>query len=102
MAAGNTLSHPMTEFSGVPAYNPSTEFRRFEDDLISGARWQDKEALLREIGAPLLLAPIKETLKNLHETLEAKFITVNKESDPFRGLEQSAFFSRVNGDKITI
>ena len=36
----------------------STEFRRFEDDLISDARWQDKEAVLREIGAPLLLAPI--------------------------------------------
>ena len=30
----------------------STEFRRFEDDLISDARWQDKEAVLREIGAP--------------------------------------------------
>jgi predicted metal-dependent hydrolase len=23
MAAGNTLSHPVTEFSGIPAYNPT-------------------------------------------------------------------------------
>lgn len=56
----------------------STEFRRFEDDLISDARWQDKDAILREIGAPLLLAPIKETLKAFHETLEARFKSVNQ------------------------
>ena len=30
----------------------STEFRRFEDDLISDTRWQDKDTVLREIGAP--------------------------------------------------
>jgi hypothetical protein len=59
----------------------STEFRRFEDDLISDARWQDKGAVLREIGAPILLEPIKETLKILHETLEAKFKTVNQRID---------------------
>lgn len=41
----------------------SIEFRRFEDDLISDARWQqDKDALLGEIGSPILLAPIRETL----------------------------------------
>ena len=59
----------------------STEFRRFEDDLISDARWQDKEAVLREIGAPILQAPIRETLKVLHETLEAKFKAVNQRID---------------------
>ncbi len=41
----------------------STEFRRFEDDLISDTRWQDKETILQEIGAPLLLAPIQDTLQ---------------------------------------
>jgi len=56
----------------------SNEFRRFEDDLISDARWQDKEAVMREIGAPILLTPIKETLMAFHETLEAKFEAVNK------------------------
>ena len=46
----------------------STEFRRFEDDLISDARWQNKDAVLREIGAPILLAPIHETLAALRAT----------------------------------
>ena len=55
----------------------STEFRRFEDDLISDARWQDKEAVLREIGAPLLLAPIQDTLQAFHARLDAKFTAVN-------------------------
>jgi len=41
----------------------SNEFRRFEDDLISDTRWAQREAVLREIGAPLLLAPIEDTLQ---------------------------------------
>lgn len=56
----------------------STEFRRFEDDLISDARWQDKEAVLGEIGAPLLQAPIHDTLQRLHASLDAKFTAVNQ------------------------
>ncbi len=56
----------------------STEFRRFEDDLISDARWQDKETVLHEIGAPLLLAPIQDTLRAFRETLDAKFHAVNQ------------------------
>jgi TnpA family transposase len=59
----------------------STEFRRFEDDLISDARWQNKDAVLREIGAPILLVPIQETLASFRETLEAKFETVNQRID---------------------
>lgn len=56
----------------------SAEFRPLEDDLISDARWQNKEAVLREIGAPLLLAPIEETLADFHKKLEAKFKRVNQ------------------------
>jgi TnpA family transposase len=56
----------------------STEFRCFEDDLISDQRWQEKDAILREIGAPLLLTPIKETLAEFHETLEATLKEVNR------------------------
>jgi hypothetical protein len=56
----------------------STEFRRFEDDLISDVRWQNKDAVLREIGAPLLLAPIQATLATFRATLEAKFKSVNE------------------------
>jgi TnpA family transposase len=56
----------------------STEFRRFEDDLISDARWENKEEVLREIGAPLLLAPIHDTLQGFRERLDAKFTAVNQ------------------------
>ena len=56
----------------------STEFRRFEDDLISDERWRDKEAVLREIEAPVLRAPIQDTLAEFRETLEAKFKGVNE------------------------
>lgn len=56
----------------------SLEFRRFEDDLISDVRWQDKDAVLREIGSPILLTPIKDTLSALYDELETKFETVNQ------------------------
>src|SRR6266446_776890 len=55
-----------------------TEFRRFEDDLIRDTRWQDKDAVLREIGAPIGLAPIDETRAALRDTLDAKLQAVNQ------------------------
>lgn len=54
------------------------DFRSFEDDLIRAERWHDKDAVLREIGAPALLAPIEETLAAFHAGLEAKFERVNQ------------------------
>jgi len=59
----------------------SNEFRSFEDDLINTERWRDKDAVLREIGAPILLAPIKETLAAFRKELEAKFKRVNQRID---------------------
>jgi TnpA family transposase len=56
----------------------SSEFRSFEDDLIRPERWKDKDAVLREIGAPVLLAPIEETLAAFHAELEEKFERVNR------------------------
>jgi len=56
----------------------STEFRCFEDDLISDERWQNKNDVLQEIGVPILLAPIQETLMAFHEALETKFNAVNQ------------------------
>jgi TnpA family transposase len=56
----------------------STQFRRFEDDLISDERWKDKDAVLREIGAPILIRPIEETLAAFREELEKKFALVNQ------------------------
>ncbi len=59
----------------------STQFRRFEDDLISDERWQDKDAVLRDIGAAILLTPIEETLAAFREELERKFALVNQHID---------------------
>ena len=56
----------------------SNEFRRFEDDLISDERWQDKETVLREVGMPILLAPIEDTLTTFRDELERKIEIVNQ------------------------
>ena len=56
----------------------SNEFRRFEDDLISDERWAQRDAVLAEIGAPLLLAPIEGTLSSLREALRTRFADVNR------------------------
>ena len=60
----------------------SNQFRGFDDDLINAERWNnDKDAILREIGAPILLAPIQETLADLRKELEAKYKSVNRRID---------------------
>lgn len=51
----------------------SNDFRSFEDDLISAERWENQVAVLREIGTPILLAPIQKTLAGFRKELEAKF-----------------------------
>jgi len=56
----------------------SNEFRSFEDDLITAERWQNKEAVLRDIGAPVLRAPIQETLAAFRTELDATFTRVNE------------------------
>jgi TnpA family transposase len=56
----------------------SSGFRRFEDNLIDDARWENKDALLHEIDAALLLAPIEQTLAGLRDEIEARFDSVNK------------------------
>jgi TnpA family transposase len=64
--------------SGDLYVNHSNEFRQFEDDLISDARWAHKDAVLTEIGQPILMAPIEETLAALRTKLEDKLVTVNQ------------------------
>ena len=49
----------------------SNDFRSFEDDLISPKRWKAKDTVLREIAAPILLAPIEQTLAAFREELDA-------------------------------
>jgi hypothetical protein len=46
--------------SGDLYVNHSNEFRRFEDNLVSDERWQHKDAILAEIGLPILLAPLRK------------------------------------------
>jgi Tn3 transposase DDE domain len=63
--------------AGDVSVQESTEFRRCADDLISDTRWQDKAAVLHEIGAPIVLAPIDETRAAVRDTLDAKLTAVH-------------------------
>jgi len=63
--------------SGDLYVNHSNEFRRFEDDQINDARWGQKDAVLAEIGQPILMAPIAETLATLRARLEDRLVSVN-------------------------
>ncbi|CCD36341.1 unnamed protein product [Candidatus Paraburkholderia kirkii UZHbot1] len=47
----------------------STEYRRFED------------ALLKDVGAPVLLAPIEQPLGMFHDAIDAGFKRVNERID---------------------
>ena len=64
--------------SGDLYVNHSNEFRQFEDDLISDARWAHKDKVLAEIGQPILTAPIEETLATLRTKLEDRLRMVNE------------------------
>ena len=64
--------------SGDLYVNHSNEFRQFEDDLISDARWVHKDAVLAEIGQSILTTPIEETLVNLRTKLEDRLANVNQ------------------------
>lgn len=64
--------------SGDLYVNHSNEFRQFEDDLISDARWTHKDAVLAEIAQPILTAPIEETLAALRTKLEDRLVNVNQ------------------------
>lgn len=64
--------------SGDMFVSHSHEFRRFEDDLISDERWKDKEAMLAEIGLPILQAPIQDTLAEFRRALDARYAEVNQ------------------------
>jgi TnpA family transposase len=64
--------------SGDLFVRDSNEFRCFEDDLISDERWRHKNEVLQEIGAPILLTPIQQTLAAFEQALETKFKVVNQ------------------------
>ncbi|MBS0576446.1 MAG: Tn3 family transposase [Proteobacteria bacterium] len=57
----------------------SNENRGLEDDLIEAEHWaKNKKAILASLDAPMLVAPIEETLAGLEQDIEAKFAQVNE------------------------
>ncbi len=56
----------------------SVRFRSFEDDLIDDQQWQNKHALIRQAGLPILEQPIQEHLVDLEQQLENRIAEVNQ------------------------
>lgn len=56
----------------------SVRFRSFEDDLLSDAQWQEKEALIAQVGLPILSQTAEEHLAELKELLETRLKQVNQ------------------------
>ncbi len=56
----------------------SVRFRSFEDDLIDDERWQQRDALLDEVGLSHLKKPIETWLDELEAKLEQRITDVNK------------------------
>ena len=65
LAAGDVVCHA------------STQFRSFADEVLSDAQWQQKDALLTQIGLPGLHQPIGSHLADLEAQLEDELRTVN-------------------------
>ena len=59
----------------------STEYRRFEDDLISDEKWKNRDAILTDLNLRLLSAPIEHTLAELEESIESLLQRVNQRID---------------------
>lgn len=56
----------------------SVRFRSFEDDLLSDEQWQEKEALIDQVGLPILTQTAEEHLAELKELLETRLEQVNQ------------------------
>ena len=56
----------------------SVRFRSFEDDLLSDEQWQEKEALIAQVGLPILTQTAEEHLAELKELLETRLVQVNQ------------------------
>jgi TnpA family transposase len=56
----------------------SVRFRSFEDDLLSDQQWQEKEALIAQVGLPILTQKAEVHLTELKELLETRLKQVNQ------------------------
>jgi len=64
--------------SGDVFCHHSVRFRSFEDDLLSDEQWQEKEALIAQVGLPILSQTAEEHLAELKELLEMRLKQVNQ------------------------
>ena len=56
----------------------SVRFRSFEDDLLSDEQWENKEALIAQVGLSILNQTAEEHLAELKELLETRLKEVNQ------------------------
>jgi len=56
----------------------STEYRRFEDDLINDDKWENSQKIIEELNLPLLSAPIEDTLAAFQDSIESLLERVNQ------------------------
>jgi TnpA family transposase len=64
--------------SGDVFCRDSVHFRSLEDDLLSDEQWREKEALIAQIGLPILMQTAEEHLAELRELLEPRLERVNQ------------------------
>jgi TnpA family transposase len=64
--------------SGDVFCRPSVRFRSFDDDLLSDERWQEKKALIAQVGLPILSQTAEAHLAELKDTLETRLKEVNQ------------------------
>ncbi|MED0906624.1 DDE transposase [Bacillus cereus] len=56
----------------------SIQYRSFEDDLIDEDKWEQKEALIKDLHLTTLQQPIEQHLKELENRLETRITEINK------------------------
>ena len=64
--------------SGDVFCQPSVRYRSFDDDLLSDERWQEKEALITQVGLPILSQTAEAHLTELKGFLETRLKEVNQ------------------------
>ena len=74
----------------------STEYRRFEDDLINDVKWKQSRQIIADLNLSILSAPIEDTLTAFQESIESLLERVNQRID--EGENKHIKF-RGNGEK---
>ena len=64
--------------SGDVFCQPSVRYRSFDDDLLNDEQWQEKEALIAQVGLPILSQTAESHLAELKKALETRIKRVNE------------------------